>query len=404
MKHKSVLLFTSLAHSLDHSYIIVFSILMPLMMDEFSMSYEEIGLIGSVLGFFFGLNAIPAGFLSDRISSRKIASLSVLLCSAAAILVSIAWNKMILALFFVVMGIGAGLYHPSGISLVSKAFEEHRSKAMGIHGIGGNVGQALTPILTGLLASREVVPLFAISIVGLGLGWRTTYAIWAIPGLIVAAGILIFVKFKEKPVREDTIPNMLKNMAKIPFDNRNIGILLILTSFQGLYFNGLVYFLPTIIKDVKFAPLIIAALLTTLKEGMGAFGQAFGGWAGDKYSKRNLLMVFNLVSTGALLWFFFAENAVFLAFSVAIIGISVYAFQPVQNSLVADSIPVALRGRAYGLSFFTSYGIGGLAPFFSGLVAVTFSLSAVIPLMVVFAVIATVVATQIRDVKVTNAP
>jgi len=397
MKHKSVLLFTSVAHSLDHSYIIVFSILMPLIMTEFGMSYGEIGLIASLLGFLFGLNAIPAGFLSDRIGSRKIASLSILMCSAAAVLVSLAWNKVILALFFVIMGVGAGLYHPSGISLVSKAFETNRSKAMGVHGIVGNLGQAITPVITGFLASPEAVSLYVISLVGLGLGWRTTYVIWAVPGVIVFFCILALIKFKEVPVREDSAGNMLKDMVKIPFDNKNIAILLVLTSFQGLYFNGIMYFLPTIIKDVKFAPLIIAGLITSLKEGMGAVGQAVGGWSGDKYSKRNLLILFNIVSTAALLWFFFAKNYSAIAFSIAILGVSIYAFQPVQNALIAESIPVKLRGRAYGLSFFTSYGIGGLAPFFSGAVAEVFSLSAVIPLMIVFAVLATIVATQIHE-------
>ncbi|MBU7044289.1 MAG: MFS transporter [Theionarchaea archaeon] len=397
MKHKSVLLFTALAHSLDHSYIVVFSIVMPLIMVEFNMSYSEIGLIGSLIAFLFGLNAIPAGFLSDRIGSRKIAALSILFCSIAAALVSIAWNRITLALFFIVMGIGAGLYHPSGISLVSKAFEKHRSKAMGIHGIGGNLGQAITPILTAFLASPEVVPLVFFSAAGLGLGWRTTYLLWAIPGILVFAGIIAFVRFTEEPVREIPIKTMLKDMARIPFDNRNIAILLILTSFQGLYFNGLMYFLPTIIRDVKFAPLIVVGLLTGLKEGMGALGQAFGGWSGDRYSKRSLLIAFNLVSTLTLAWFFFAENTVGIVLSVALMGVSVYAFQPIQNALIAENIPTDLRGRAYGLSFFTSYGIGGLAPLFSGAVAQIFSLSAVIPLMISFAVIATLVATQIKQ-------
>ena len=399
MKHKSVLLFTSLAHSLDHSYVLVLSVLIPLIMIEFDMDYGEIGAIASVFGFLFGLNAIPAGFLSDRIGSRKIAAFSVFLCAVAALLVSIAWNKMVLALFFVIMGVGAGLYHPSGISLVSKAFEEHRSKAMGIHGIGGNLGQAVTPVLTGFLASPEVITIAAFSIVGLGLGWRTTYVLWAFPGFLVAVSILMFVKFKEEPVRDDSMWNMMKDMAKIPFENKNIGILLILTSFQGLYFNGLVYFLPTIITIVKSEELIIAALLTTFGELTGAAGQALGGWSGDKYKKRTLLILFNLASTAGLVWFFFAESSLFLGLSIALVGISRYAFQPVQNSLIAESIPVKLRGRAYGLSFFTSYGIGGLAAWFSGLVAMRFSLSAVIPLMIVFAVIATVVATQIREVN-----
>ncbi|MGD2248823.1 MAG: MFS transporter [Candidatus Methanofastidiosia archaeon] len=397
MEYKSVIASTSIAHSLDHSYIIVFSILILLMKEEFNMSYAEIGVLASVLAFLFGLNAIPAGFLSDRISSRKIAGVSVLLCGVAALLVSIAWSRAVLTLFFIIMGIGAGLYHPSGISLVSKAFERNRAKAMGIHGAVGNIGQAITPIITGFLVSPEAVPLYVFSISGLGLGWRTTWAIWAVPGILVAGIIFFLVKFKEEPVKEVPAKHMLKDMAKIPFDNKNIAILLILTSLQGLYFNGLVYFLPTIIQEVKLAPLLIAGLLIGLKEGMGSIGQAAGGWAGDKYSKRNLLIIINAISASALVWFFFAQNAASIAVSVAILGISVYAFQPVQNSLIAENIPVDLRGRAYGLSFFTSYGIGGLAPLFAGVVAQIFSISAVIPLLTVFAIFAIVIATQIKE-------
>lgn len=367
------------------------------MKEEFNMSYAEIGVLASVLAFLFGLNAIPAGFLSDRISSRKIAGVSVLLCGVAALLVSIAWSRAVLTLFFIIMGIGAGLYHPSGISLVSKAFERNRAKAMGIHGAVGNIGQAITPIITGFLVSPEAVPLYVFSISGLGLGWRTTWAIWAVPGILVAGIIFFLVKFKEEPVKEVPAKHMLKDMAKIPFDNKNIAILLILTSLQGLYFNGLVYFLPTIIQEVKLAPLLIAGLLIGLKEGMGSIGQAAGGWAGDKYSKRNLLIIINAISASALVWFFFAQNAASIAVSVAILGISVYAFQPVQNSLIAENIPVDLRGRAYGLSFFTSYGIGGLAPLFAGVVAQIFSISAVIPLLTVFAIFAIVIATQIKE-------
>lgn len=396
MSKKSVLVFTAFAHSLDHSYIIVFTILLPLIMEEFDMSPGEIGLIASVPSLLFGFNAIPAGFLADKIGSKKIAVLSIFLCGVGAFLIGFAWNILILALFLVVLGVGAGLYHPSGISLVSKMFEKHRSKAMGIHGIGGNLGQTLTPIITGVLASPEVVPLLGISLIGLGLGWRITYMIWAVPGLLVAACILMFIKAKEEPVKGEPFKNMLIEMVKIPFENKNVGVLLVLASFQGLYFNGLVYFLPVILEEVKLIPLIVAASIISLKEATGVIGQVFGGWSGDKYSKRALLISFNVVSAVAMGWFFFAENPSFVALPIAAVGVSSYAFQPVQNSLIAESIPTELRGRAYGLSFFASYGIGGLAPLFSGILAEYVSLSAVIPLLIVFAVVATLVATQIQ--------
>jgi MFS family permease len=396
MNKKPVLLFTAFAHSLDHSYIIVFTILLPLLVDEFDMSPGEIGLIASVPSLLFGFNAIPAGFLTDRIGSKKIAALSISLCGVGALLIGTAWNILALALFLVILGVGAGLYHPAGISLVSKTFEKNRSKAMGIHGIGGNVGQTLTPIITGILASPEIVPLLGISLIGLGLGWRITYMIWAVPGLVVAACILMFIKVKEEPVKEEPFKKMLVEMIKIPFENKNVGVLLVLASFQGLYFNGLVYFLPIILKEVKFLPLLAAAFIISLKEATGIMGQAFGGWSGDKYKKRTLLISFNVVSALAMGWFFFAESPFLVAVPIAVVGVSKYAFQPVQNSLIAESIPTALRGRAYGLTFFASYGIGGLAPLFSGILAEYVSLSAVIPLLIVFAVVSALIATQIQ--------
>ena len=396
MSKKPVLLFTAFAHSLDHSYIIVFTILLPLLVEEFDMSPGEIGLIASVPSLLFGFNAIPAGFLTDRIGSRKIAALSISLCGVGAFLIGIAWNILALALFLVILGVGAGLYHPAGISLVSKTFEKNRSKAMGIHGIGGNAGQTLTPIITGILASPEIIPFLGLSLIGLGLGWRITYMIWAVPGVVVAACILMFIKVKEEPIKGEPFKSMLVEMVKIPFENKNVGVLLVLASFQGLYFNGLVYFLPIILKEVKFLPLLAAAFIISLKEATGIMGQAFGGWSGDKYKKRTLLISFNIVSALAMGWFFFAESPLLVAVPIAVIGVSKYAFQPVQNSLIAESIPPALRGRAYGLTFFACYGIGGLAPLFSGILAEYVSLSAVIPLLIVFAVVAALIATQIQ--------
>lgn len=388
MKNKLVLSVTAVAHSLDHSYILVFAVLLEMMRKEFQMSYAEIGFVGAVLFFLNGLNAIPSGFLSDRIGSKKVVVLSMFLCGLSAVGISFAPNKVFFITFIFFMGIGIGLYHPAGISLVSKLFEKDRSKAMGFHGIGGNIGQTITPTLTGLLASSEVKPILFFTLTGLGLGWRNTYFLWCLPGFLLVLFVFYFVKIKEQNKLEGSIKEVLRK--------KTIIIVLILTSFQGLYFNGVTAFLPTILEVVKERALIVAGLLFSLLQFSGIFGQSLGGYAGDIYNKKLLLILFNSLSTLSLIILFYSTSTLGVVISVVLLGFSCYAFQPIVNSIVAENIPNNLRGRAYGLTFFTSYGIGGLAPLFAGIVAEIFSLVGVIPLMAVFAFLAILVSFWIK--------
>jgi len=51
------------------------------------------------------------------------------------------------------VGIGNNLWHPTAIPLLARRFPERRGLVVSIHGMGGNVGDALAPLAAGAMLS-----------------------------------------------------------------------------------------------------------------------------------------------------------------------------------------------------------------------------------------------------------
>ncbi len=79
----------ALLHSLQHVYISALPPLYLLLRAEFNVSIFQIGLLGSVAGVISILQG-PAGYLVERIGSKRLAVLSMLGCSTAIFLYSLA--------------------------------------------------------------------------------------------------------------------------------------------------------------------------------------------------------------------------------------------------------------------------------------------------------------------------
>jgi MFS family permease len=80
----------------------------------------------------------------------------------------------------------------------------------------------------------------------------------------------------------------------------------------------------------------------------------------------------------------------FLAITMFLIlyGISFYGHQPALNSLTGAVSPERMRGTAYGVFFFTSFGIGSISQSLAGFLADTYGLGAAFQLLTIFALVA----------------
>src|SRR5207244_4509004 len=136
-------------------------------MKEYSVSYTQVGGLMSVFFVTSGIGQAFAGFLVDRWGSHRVLCLGLALLAGSGILVAAAPGFWGLYLAAFVAGFGNSVFHPADFSLLNHRVTQARlGHAFSVHGISGNLGWALSPLVMTAAAT-----LF---------GWRTA-------GLLAAA-------------------------------------------------------------------------------------------------------------------------------------------------------------------------------------------------------------------------
>src|SRR5262245_38966887 len=77
------------------------------------------------------------------------------------------------------VGIGINLWHPTAIPLLAQRFPDRKGLVVSIHGMGGNVGDALAPLVAGALL--------------MVLSWREVVMVNVIPGIVMAVVLLVLL-------------------------------------------------------------------------------------------------------------------------------------------------------------------------------------------------------------------
>lgn len=162
--------------------------LMPFVQPELGLNYTQVGMLGSALSLTWAIAAIFVGWLSDKAGKRKILIvLSTLLFSACSVVSGFASSFLMLLGARLVMGLSEGGVMPISHAMVAaEVSPKWRALAMGVT---QNVGSSL---LGSTVAPLVLVP------VAIAWGWREAFFIAAVPGLISALLIVLFVV--ERPV------------------------------------------------------------------------------------------------------------------------------------------------------------------------------------------------------------
>ncbi len=356
------------AHILDHMCELAFPAVMVLVSLEFfgrDDSYEQLGMAYFVASLLFGLAAIPAGRLVDRVGTRRMLLIYCFGSAASLFLVGRAVNFPMLIAALSLTGLFAGLYHPTGLTFISFGTKEH-GRSMGLHGVGGNFGLAVTPFVVGALAKW--------------LGWREAFSLISLFPL--ALGIIIWrgrVDVEAKDISPD-----IRNGGdhSRPYLLLPLVLLFILSIFNGMCYRGLMTFLPTyFIEKVNLSSLHIegvfkGGLLTTLVLILGMAGQFFGGRLADRVNKE-MLYTGVFVLSAPLLFLIGRVEDLTLILVFMVFAFIYFASQPVGNALLPRYTSAALRGRIFGLFFFMNFGVGSVMSWIGGWIGERKDLSAV---------------------------
>lgn len=161
---------------------VVLAILAEPIRRELGLSDSQLGMLRFAFSAFYALFGLAIGRLTDTWTRAKLLSISIVIFSAATALCGIVQNFIQLFLGRVLVGIGEAGGVPTKYSMVGDIFApEQRPRALALIQAGLGIGSLAGLMLAGYLADT--------------VGWRHTFFLFGIPGILLA--ILIAFTIKE---------------------------------------------------------------------------------------------------------------------------------------------------------------------------------------------------------------
>ena len=264
----------------------------------------------------------------------------------AALLAAAAPNAGVLGAALVLMGVLGGLYHPAGLSLISRSVRS-RARALGIHGAGGNLGTALAPLVAAGIAGAW--------------NWRGAFLVFAVLSLVVSVTAFRTPRSGAQAGAPRPRPRLRAESLLVP-----LALMFVINACFGFIFRGLTLFLPLHLGEhlgfdvFGFEPVVIGGAAATIALLFGVAGQYAGGEVGERFRRERLLVPAAALTIPPLLvmaawsgWALLIAASVFVFFN--------FMAQPTAVAMISDYAAERMQGRVYGLTSLTGFGIGALA-------------------------------------------
>ncbi len=327
------------AHAFSHFFQLALPPLFPLLRVEFDVSWTLLGLL---VGTFYAGSAITqftAGFVVDRAGARPVLLSGLALLACGTILASMAPGAYWLFPISALMGIGNGVFHPADFAILNANVAPKRlGYAYSTHGIGGNLGYALSPVVSFTLAAAY--------------GWRVALAVMGVAGL-VALGVLASQRALLVSHRSnDAHGHDLRGSFKLFLQP---AIVLCFGYFvaQTMASVGLQTFLPSALNTGLAVPLGLATSAVTAYLLGGTAGIAAGGYFATRTARHDRIAATGLL-TGAGLLALVATGAVSHQLIIPVFVLTGFAMGstgPSRDLIVRNATPKGASGRVYGFVY-----------------------------------------------------
>ena len=337
--------FVNVAHFLDHYVLLIFPTVVLGLESELNRPYGELIALSTACFVAFGLFSLPAGWLGDHWSRRRMIAVFFFGIAASLFAVTLAPNMIALAASLFALGVFAAIYHPVGVTVLL-ANARDRGRTLATNGVFGNLGVAFAPGITAFVAS-----LF---------GWRMAFALPAF--LCAAIGVAYLLSTSER--RESPADRAQTAEVRMTFSTAAIffGVYAVLSFAGGLVFNTVTVSIPKIIDEGVHGdvPLTWIGSVATMVLLFGGAAQLTVGRLVSRYQPHVLFAAIGVMQAFGITWAAAATGfplLVALAISIA----AIYGQVTVGDVVIARYTADAWRGRIYAVRFFLAFVSSGLA-------------------------------------------
>ncbi len=371
---------------------------LPRIAQEFEWTDREVGAKGEILLAAFFLSYALSNLLLSPFAERFGPKRSVIAAIAAFSVFTILtapFGQSLPALIGLrlLLGLGEGVHIPMLSAMTSRWFPvSERSRANAIWGVGILLATATAPLI--------IIPLINT------LGWRLTFAVLGVVGMLLAIP-LVWRVVQDEPRRdhgvsaaelayirtgqETTVEPALGTLSKGYGRDRRFWLVVLAGTLNAFCAFGTLNWLPTYFNRAKGIDFERLGWPLALIFAAGIVGILLMAYLGDKLQQRTLLAGMSFLVAGGMIYIASSVNTLellVLFFALAVFFQSAYAAQEyaiVQRLLPSEQVGAG-TGLYNGLSVLFG-GVGGsLVP--GSIAAVTGSFDTAILSIVVGAVLA----------------
>jgi FSR family fosmidomycin resistance protein-like MFS transporter len=361
---KEVWLIT-IGHALTHWYPATFSLLLPLIGNELGLSYVQIGSILTAQALAGAVSNIPGGLFVDSVGRKGLLmAASLFWVGAPYLLMGFSHDYWLLLTCAALVGIGNNLWHPTAIPLLAQRYPDRKGLVVSIHGMGGNVGDAVAPLVAGALLAV--------------LSWRQVVMVNVIPGIMMAVILLVLLgrtlttEPHATPVKASARKRSLKDTLrdfKVLLANRTLIFLCASSVFRSMTHGGLMTFLPLYLAtDMGYSPIWIGACMAALQVA-GFIAAPVAGHLSDTMGRRQIIMSSMMMTAVIIAAMIFAGGTSAFVFFIAFLGFFFFSIRAVLQAWLLDATPPDLAGSAIGILFGAQAAGAAIGPICAGLLA-----------------------------------
>jgi len=360
----------TLGHSLTHWYPATFYLILPIIGKELGLTYSQIGLIMTCQYIAGAVANIPGGVLVDTVGRKGVLmATSLFWVGFPYLLMGFTHSYLMLLSCVALVGFGNSLWHPTAIPTLARRFPERKGLVLSLHGMGGNAGDAIAPIVVGALLAT--------------FSWREVVVINVVPGVVIALLIFVFLGTmqlgsKREASAEAGTQSLRDYFRGVPELFRNRGLILLSASsaFRSMTQNALLTFLPVYLAyEMGYSSFWVGACMFAL-QAAGFAAAPVAGHLSDRMGRKSVMMTSMAMTAVVLVFMALAGKSLAFVFFVTLLGFFLYAIRPVLQAWLLETTPKNMGGTSIGVLFGAQAIGSSIGPLLGGMVADRYGLIA----------------------------